>query len=245
MENAKYVRLTDSELYLPAVEQTTLSQQVAVGLRNEIIENRLPAGTKITESELSNALNVSRTVVREAIAALVQEGLLVKATNRYTKVTECTRRDIEEIFDLRGALEVTAARACLRREDIVTKLVEKDQAMALLNSQPQVSQLAVVYADIGFHTLIIEASGNSRLLDAWNKILSPLLRLIYRYVLSCTSESPLGNVTYDHQAIIRAFDTRDFDTVSKALIGHITLMRDILLREQDALDKANINPEIR
>lgn len=233
MENRKYIHVMDSELYLQAMEQTTLSQRVATGLRNEIIENRLPPGTKITESELSTALNVSRTVVREAITTLVQEGLIVKATNRYTKVAEYTQRDIQEIFDLRGALEIAGARACLRQHDIVDRLTEKEENMRQLNCQPHIDRLAFVYADMDFHTLIIKASENRRLLDAWNKILSPLLRLIYSYVLNCTKESPLGNIGYNHQKIIQAFNSRDFDVVSKALLDHVALMQDILLAQRN------------
>lgn len=219
-----------SGLHLATLHYTTLGQRVATGLRNEIIENRLPAGTKITESELSQTLNVSRTVVREAITILVQEGLVDKAPNRYTKVASYTPKDIQEIFDLRGALEMAGARVCIDQDDIVERLVRREQKMLEINRQQQIDRLAFVYADMEFHTLIVSAADNSRLLDAWNKILSPLLRLVYGYVRTCTEESPLGVVTYDHGKIIRAFASRDYDLAARTLLEHTVIMRNILLQ---------------
>ena len=55
---------------------TSLSQQVTNELRKSIIENKLKAGTRITESELSENLGVSRTVIREEIYILNNDVLL-------------------------------------------------------------------------------------------------------------------------------------------------------------------------
>ena len=184
---------------------------------------------KITESELSKSLNVSRAVVREAIVILVQEGLLEKVTNRYTKVAEYTQRDIRDIFDLRSVLEIGGARYCIQQPEIVKKLQEREHVMVEINAYPPIDKLALVYADMNIHTLIIQEAGNQRLLEAWNRILSPLLRLIYSYVLRCTEESSLGSISYDHSDIIQAFAKRDWDEVSRVLMSHTELMRDILL----------------
>ncbi|MGI6586176.1 MAG: GntR family transcriptional regulator [Lutisporaceae bacterium] len=216
---------------LGTLEYMPLSEKVASQLRNQIIENHLPADTKITESDLSTTLGVSRTVVREAIMMLVNEGLIVKAHNRYTKVASYTKRDIQEIYDMRGALELTAARICINKETVAEELLEKEQQMLMLATKAEIDRLAFVYADMDFHSCIVKSSENSRLMDAWSKILGPCLVLLYRYTLNCSKRSPLGNLYYDHSKIIRAFAAHDYESVYTALMDHIDVMKNILINE--------------
>ena len=221
----------ESVLQFGPVEYTTLSEKVASKLRDEIIENRLPLDTRVTESDLSAKLGVSRAVVREAIVMLVREGLMVKAHNRFTKVVTYTKRDIQELYDMRVGLELTGARICIGKPTIAEELVKREQRMLMLSSEPEIDRLAFVYADMGFHTHIVASSGNNRLIDAWSTILSPCLVMLYRYVLNCSKNSPLGRLSYDHSKIIRAFAAHDYEAASMELMEHINVMKLILLNE--------------
>ena len=212
-------------------EYIPLSEKVASKLRNEIIENHLHADTKIVESDISSTLNVSRTVVREAIMKLVQEGLIVKEHNRYSKVVSFTKEDIIEIYDMRAGLELTAARVCINQNDIAEKLHDKEKLMLKLSGAAEIDRLAYIYADMDFHTCIIQSSENSRLIDAWSKLLSPCLVLLYRYTLSCSKTSPLGKLSYDHSNIIRAFVSKDYQIVYDEIMEHIEIMKKVLLEE--------------
>ena len=221
----------EKELISNNLEYIPLSEKVASKLRNEIIGNLLPEGTKIVESEISSTLGVSRTVVREAIMKLVQEGLIVKEHNRYSKVSSYTKKDIVEIYDMRAGLELTAARICVGKTNIAEKLHDKEKLMLRLSGEKEIDRLAYVYADMDFHNCIIQSSGNSRLIDAWSKTSGPCLVLLYRYALSCSKQSPLGKLTYDHSNIIRSFASKDYNLVYNNLMEHIDTMKNILLNK--------------
>lgn len=224
-------RMSGTVLQFEPVEYTTLSEMVAAKLRDEIIESRLSLDTRVTESDLSAKLGVSRAVIREAVMMLVREGLMVKAHNRFTKVVTYTNHDIQEIYDMRVGLELTGARICIEKPNIANELAEKEHRMLMLSSVEGIDRLAFVYADMGFHTHIIEASGNNRLIEAWSTILSPCLVMLYRYTLSCGEGSPLGRLSYDHSKIIRAFASHNYETVSMELMEHINVMKLILLND--------------
>ena len=68
------------------IRQLPLSEQIRDMLRDRIIEGDLQPGEKLTETDLSRKLNVSRGPLREAIMQLTEEGLLVKAPYKALRV---------------------------------------------------------------------------------------------------------------------------------------------------------------
>jgi DNA-binding GntR family transcriptional regulator len=86
-------------------------------LRDDIIHWRLEPGTPLAEIEVSERIGVSRTPVREALSRLINEGLVSNASGRTAVVTQVSRAQIEQLFELREALETQAARLAARRRD--------------------------------------------------------------------------------------------------------------------------------
>lgn len=86
-------------------------------LRDDIIHWRLEPGTPLAEIEVSARIGVSRTPVREALSRLINEGLVSNASGRTAIVTPVSRAQIEQLFELREALETQAARLAARRRD--------------------------------------------------------------------------------------------------------------------------------
>ncbi|NUS76162.1 MAG: GntR family transcriptional regulator, partial [Streptomyces sp.] len=84
-------------------------ERVLAALRQEIIAGGLRPGDRLVERELAERFGVSRVPVREAIRALVAEGFVHFETPRRTVVRRLTRQDVQELFELREALEVYAA----------------------------------------------------------------------------------------------------------------------------------------
>ena len=86
-----------------------------ISLREMILNNELPAGTRLREVQLAKQLQTSRTPLRMALMRLAEEGLLERnATVGYT-VREFTLRDVEEAIELRGTIEGVAARLAAER----------------------------------------------------------------------------------------------------------------------------------
>lgn len=84
-------------------------------LRDEILDGTISPGTVLGEVEQSERLGVSRTPLREALARLAAEGLAIQQRGRGTVVSDVSLDHVEDLFELRSALEVQAARLAARR----------------------------------------------------------------------------------------------------------------------------------
>ena len=86
-------------------------------LRDDIIQWRLEPGTPLGEVETAERIGVSRTPVREALSRLAAEGLVDTGTGRTARVSAHSRDSIQQLFELREALETQAARLAAKRRD--------------------------------------------------------------------------------------------------------------------------------
>lgn len=93
------------------------SDQAYATLLEEIQSGALAPGTVLAETEQAARLGVSRTPAREAIGRLVATGLAAQQSPRVTVVTGFDASDIRALFDVRRALEESAARIAARRGD--------------------------------------------------------------------------------------------------------------------------------
>jgi DNA-binding GntR family transcriptional regulator len=87
-----------------------LRQEAAGRLREAVISGRLAPGQRLIERELTGMLQVSRTVVREALRQLESEGLVAIVANRGPVVRELSAGEARDLYTIRGALEGLAAR---------------------------------------------------------------------------------------------------------------------------------------
>ncbi|MFT4305878.1 MAG: GntR family transcriptional regulator, partial [Microbacterium sp.] len=97
------------------VSAEVLSESVYQRLRHGIVSGGYPPGTGLTEREIAAEFGVSRAPIRAAINRLEVTGFIRLAPRRTAVVTDVTRTDAEELYDLRAALEPVAARAAARR----------------------------------------------------------------------------------------------------------------------------------
>lgn len=132
-----------------------LRDQVVEALRTEIITGALRPGQRLIERELIEALDVSRTTVREALTQLATEGLVTMLPQRGAIVTVLRPEDIADLYDIRAMLEgmlvgrfVEVAndeqheqlqgaierfvRACRSGDPLADQLVEKDHVYEIL-----------------------------------------------------------------------------------------------------------------
>lgn len=88
----------------------SLSRRVFDEIRARILDGRIPAGEPLRERDLSAELDVSRVPIREALPMLEAAGLVALSPRRPAVVTMVTRSGVDELYDLRSALEPLAAR---------------------------------------------------------------------------------------------------------------------------------------
>jgi len=87
-----------------------LRQQVVDHLRQAIIDGQLAPGARLTERELTQMLDVSRTVVREALRQLESEGLIAIIPNKGPVVRELKVAEAKDLYLIRAVLEGLGAR---------------------------------------------------------------------------------------------------------------------------------------
>jgi len=190
-------------------------------LRNAINKADLKPGSPVTEKWLGENLNMSRTPVREAMIRLESEGLITVINNRAI-VTAVSPVDIHEIFQLRLLLEPFAAAMCVNR-------VKKEKIMEIRKFTKKLLELQKqTYAeDIhDLHRIIIEATGNKRLINIMNNLNNQIIRLLNPsgYIPGRVMRS-LG----EHIQIIDAILAGDASMAEKQMRNHLeSNMKDLM-----------------
>src|SRR2546426_4872076 len=108
-----------------AVTNTTLSLEAYRALRSSILNRRLPLGSKLLVRALAEEQGLSPTPIKEALAVLAKEGLVVAVPHRGYFIPRLSPQDIEEIYSLREVVEGLAARLAAERG--TQQLVERLQ----------------------------------------------------------------------------------------------------------------------
>ena len=155
-----------------------MKQQSAVlaQIREMILQGRLAPGERLSEASVADMLGLSRTPVRQALPVLAHEGLLVESGARGYEVRGFTFREVLEAVELRGILEGHAARklaeAGTPRSLIRTLRDCLADGDAILSTGKLTEDAARAYGVMNgrFHSLVVEASGQSLLADTLTRI---------------------------------------------------------------------------
>ncbi|MBR9864753.1 MAG: GntR family transcriptional regulator [Rhodobacteraceae bacterium] len=156
---------------LKPLEDTTIRGRTVEQLRRLVVTGELAAGTRLTETELAGALGISRGPLREAIRELVDIGLLVSKPYKGLFVREITRKDLEEIYSLRTALEQFAfEQAWDKRTPKAIKELENRHASLISAIDAPEDPLAAIEQELHLHSWCYELSVHALLLQSWNRL---------------------------------------------------------------------------
>jgi Transcriptional regulators len=202
------------------------SDSAALLLRAEILNGTSAPGALLAESAVAKRLGVSRVPVREALFALEREGLVEFSSTGRAFVKALTPQDFEELYVLRLALEPLASRlaAPVLKADF-SKLEKNLAATRRARSVQEVTLL-----DLEFHQIILEASGNARLLKLWRSLRGELelwLGRLHRSHQLQTKET-LQETVDAHQSIIESFRSQNPATCERVMREHILGWREWL-----------------
>lgn len=199
-----------------ADERLRASDRAYLALRSEILDAELSAGTVLAEVEQSQRLGVSRTPLREALGRLAAEGLVSAHSGRGVVVTDVSADNVLELFELREALEVQAARLAARRrnaERFATLRAEFDDIDALLADRHRYYALAAELDEA-----IDEAIGNPYLVSALEGVRTHLARIRR---LSQDDPSRLRDAAREHAQILDAILAGDESLAASATKLHL------------------------
>ena len=139
-------------------------------IRTAIVRGELAPGEMLSENALAASLGMSRTPVRAALARLQDEGWVTVYPQRGVLVRELSETEVREAADVRRALESAGVRraAPAVREQVAVRLAENvdGQARALEDDD------FVAFADLAaaFHRVFVELSGNSVMLEVYDRL---------------------------------------------------------------------------
>ena len=132
-------------------------------IKDEIISCALQPGEEISEGLLVARYGMSKAPIRSAMMRLRQEGLIVSRGRQGNAVSPVTLRDIQEIFQLRLVLDITAVRLAAGRVDAARLRALNRAAHTTYPEGDRAGQAAYLRANREFHRYVAECSGNQRL----------------------------------------------------------------------------------
>jgi|SRR3990170_1769648 len=201
---------------LPNLNHSTLAFEATRVLRNVILAGYFQPGERITEVKLADELNISRATLRHALRDLVGEGLLVSPPRKGAYVVDLSTKDIEDISEVRLALETQAAcKLCdtitQEQEQYLRSLIGKMRASPREHHDTELHDL-----DMQFHEALCKFSGNHHLHQAWAQI-GGQLRL---YFAASQRKYAFPDFANRHEQLLDAIVLRD-KNLRKLIQAHI------------------------
>jgi len=199
----------------------TLTEEVTEQLRNAIFRGHFRPGQRLSEEQLARTLGVSRGPIREALVRLEREGLIASQANRRMTVARLSRKDLEEVYTIRLALERLAVQYAVHyaQEDDFAALEANTQLLEEAVARGITEQEAATL-DIGFHDLIYRASRHQHVLDAWLNIRSQ----VYLFLLSRNLANPDFRdrvISRGHRDFLAALRQRDEPRAVRSIEEHL------------------------
>mgnify|MGYP005843328609 CR=1 FL=1 len=207
---------------LTSESNRSIAAEVYLQLRKAIVEGNFRPNERLVETQIADALGVSRTPVREAIHRLEEDGLVRSLPNRSTVAVWFGPEEIDHIYSIRARVEGYAARlVAARATDAV--LDELDSiARRFAESDPD-EQDAL---NRSFHKTIINACQAPLVAKMATSLVEH--SLMSRLYLLHTPQDRSRSIS-EHYAIARALRMRDGATADRLVCEHLEWARDILL----------------
>jgi DNA-binding GntR family transcriptional regulator len=201
-----------------AFESVSLWERVYERVRTDILSSTLPPGAELNEAALAASLGVSRGPVREAIKHLAAEGLVTMRARRGPVVSSLTHEELIDAYQVREALEALGVRLATSRltTEQLDRLQELNESMELCVDMNAVE--GFFDKNEQFHGLLVEASGNRKLIEMYEQLASQMGR--YR-TQSLVLRGTMKRSIAEHNAILRALRKRDPERASRLLVEHI------------------------
>ncbi|MBQ7841557.1 MAG: GntR family transcriptional regulator [Lachnospiraceae bacterium] len=196
-------------------------------LRQSILTGELKPGERLMEIHLADKLGVSRTPIREAIRKLELEGLVTMIPRRGAEVAQITEKSLRDVLEVRRALDALAAELACERitEEKLEQLRAACDNFEAETRKGNANQVAL--ADVAFHDIILEASGNDKLVQ----MISNFSQQMYRYRLEYVKdEGNYEQLIQEHRVIYESILKRDKAVAAGAMKVHIDNQEKAVIR---------------
>jgi DNA-binding GntR family transcriptional regulator len=206
---------------LPSVTATTessLAVQVMTAVRRAIMAGQMEPGRLYSVQQLASVMNVSRSPVREGLLRLGEAGLIRFHRNRGFEIVEVSPTDVAQIFAVRTALEVPAARRAAnlaQPQDLERVRAQWESMHAAARAQ---DLEAAAGADEGLHRMLLQLARNPQ---AGGLVERLRTTTSFLGVVAATTPRPLGELAGEHDVLVQAVLARDDDAAGHAMRDHL------------------------
>ncbi|MFC8733412.1 GntR family transcriptional regulator [Luteimicrobium sp. NPDC057192] len=204
-------------------------QRVARVLRDQIVVGERAPGSKLVERDLADELGVSRVPVREALRLLVGEGLVTPRPRTWAVVRTFSDDDVDDLLDVRAALEGLAARRAAEHRDpgrlgaLADALGREDDAAARGDAA------AARRAAADFHEALLAAAGNT-VLDEVTAVTASRARWLLG------QHEDLAQMAGEHRLLLDAIHAGDVEGAARTVAAHLRTSRSAVASLRSADD---------
>lgn len=205
-------------------------------LRQAILTGEIKPGERLMEIHLADRLGVSRTPIREAIHKLEREGLVTIIPRRGAEVAQITEKSMNDVLEVRRALDALCVELACDR--ITEEGLEKLKAACDHFEQcvKTKDNKKIAQADVALHDIIVQATGNQRLIQLVNNLSEQMYRYRFEYIKDSSQHKTLVE---EHRIIYRSIVAKDKETAAAAARIHIDNQEKAIIR-QIRLDRAHV-----
>lgn len=196
-------------------------------LRQAILTGDLKPGERLMEMHLASKLGVSRTPIREAIRKLELEGLVTMIPRRGAEVAQITEKSMNDVLEVRRAMDVLCVELACERisEEELNQLKAACEYFEQMTKTQDVKKIAL--ADVALHDIILQATGNRRLIQLVNNLSEQMYRYRYEYLKDFSQHERLVE---EHRIIYESLVNKDKDTAQEAAMTHIDNQKKAIIR---------------
>lgn len=210
------------------LDNRTLWEQVRDRLREDILAGRLEPGAELSEVALAREFGTSRGPLREALGRLASEGLVTITPRRGAVVTQLSRREFVDAYQVREALETLAVRLAVPLMS-EAELAHLRELCELMERAAHDDQVHVFFeTNNSFHEGLVRGSRNRKLHEVHRMLVGQMVPYLPR---SLELRGNLEQSVAEHQAILAAVEARDAELAARLLAEHIEVPQRVLESE--------------
>lgn len=197
-------------------------------LKRMILTARLPPGSQLVERDLAAELGISRTPVREAMARLAAEGLVMRRPRRGYRVAMMEAQEVAGLYAVREALEALAihlAIGCMGSAEHRRLAAAVDAVAAAADSRR--GRAAAGRPGMRVHDLIVRQSRNPFLYETWRRLTEKILPYVWIETLYADDAA---QTVREHRKLCDYIRAGKAAAAEKLIRGHISRARDNLMK---------------
>ena len=199
-------------------------------LRQAILTGELKPGERLMEIHLADQLGVSRTPSREAIRKLELEGLVTMIPRRGAEVAQITEKSMNDVLEVRRAVDALCVELACERitPEELERLGEACQEFAAEAMKKEKDVKLLAQKDVSLHDIIVQATGNQRLIQLVNNLSEQMYRYRFEYLKDFSQHEKLVE---EHRVIYESIVKKDRETACEAARVHIDNQKKAIIRQ--------------